>query len=103
MPGRFGYCILTHIPLITSNNGTNNKKNLLVKQPAFGEQIWKLPLQTGITQEELAAYLGMTYGTVNRSENGCLSPSPIAMQLIQQKIDEMGETGVTLSDKYFSS
>jgi len=45
----------------------------------------------------------MTYGTVNRSENGCLSPSPIAMQLIQQKIDEMGETGVTLSDKYFSS
>lgn len=62
-----------------------------------------LRLHTGLTQEQFAASLGATYGTINRWENGKAKPSPIAMKLIRQQLEEMGEQGKGLLEKYFSS
>jgi DNA-binding transcriptional regulator YiaG len=75
---------------------------LKVKQPEVGGLIRELRLHTGLTQEQFAASLGVTYGTINRWENGRYKPSPIAMKLIQQKLEEMGEQGKELRQKYFS-
>jgi transcriptional regulator with XRE-family HTH domain len=38
---------------------------------------------TGLTQEQLAAKIGVTFSTVNRWENGKGKPSPLAMMRIQ--------------------
>ena len=72
------------------------KRPLVVKKTEIGGLIREL---IGLTQEQFAAYLGVTYGTVNRWENGRSQPSPIAMQLIQQKLGEIDSS----SDDFVSS
>jgi DNA-binding transcriptional regulator YiaG len=76
------------------------KRPFVVKQPEIGGLIREFRLLTKLTQEQFAAYLGVTYATVNRWENERSQPSPIAMQLIQQKIGEVGEQGQELLGKY---
>jgi transcriptional regulator with XRE-family HTH domain len=46
------------------------KRPLLVKKTEMGGLIREFRLLTGLTQEQFGAYLGVTYGTVNRWENG---------------------------------
>jgi putative transcriptional regulator len=38
----------------------------------------------GLTQEQFAAKLGVTYSTVNRWENNKAKPSPLALQRIKE-------------------
>jgi len=45
------------------------KRPFVVKQPEIGGLIREFRLLTGLTQEQFAAYLGVTYATVNRWEN----------------------------------
>ena len=77
------------------------KRPFVVKQPEIGGLIREFRLLTGLTQEQFGAYLGVTYATINRWENGRSKPSPMAMKLIQQKLEEMGEQGKVLRQKYF--
>ena len=79
------------------------KRPLLVKKTEIGGLIREFRLLTGLTQEQFAAYLGVTYGTVNRWENGRSQPSPMAMDKIEQKLGEWGEQGKTLLEKYVSN
>ena len=88
------------ILLVTSGMNQMLKRPLLVKKTEIGGLIREFRLLTGLTQEQFAAYLGVTYGTINRWENGRSQPSPIAMQLIQQKLGEVGEQGQELLQKY---
>lgn len=76
------------------------KKPLAIKQPEVGRIIHDLRLLAGLTQEQFAATLGVTYTTINRWENGRSKPSPMAMKLIEQKLDEMGAQGQDLLAKY---
>jgi DNA-binding transcriptional regulator YiaG len=76
------------------------KRPFVVKQPEIGGLIREFRLLTKLTQEQFAAYLGVTYATVIRWENERSQPSPIAMQLIQQKLGEWGEQGQELLQKY---
>ena len=69
------------------------KRPFLVKQPEIGGLIREFRLLTGLTQEQFGAYLGVTYGTINRWENGRSKPSPMAMDKIEQKLGEWGEKG----------
>lgn len=55
------------------------KRPLMVKKTEIGGLIREFRLLTGLTQEQFGAYLGVTYGTINRWENGPSQPSPIAM------------------------
>lgn len=79
------------------------KKPLAMKQPEVGQIIHDLRLLAGLTQEQLAISLGVTYSTINRWENGRSKPSPMAIKLIEQKLDEMGDKGQDLLAKYLSN
>jgi len=76
------------------------KKPLAINQPEVGQIIHDLRLAFGLTQEQFAVTLGVTYTTINRWENGRSKPSPMAMKLIEQKLDEMGAQGQDLLAKY---
>lgn len=68
----------------------------------FSQFIRELRRSTGLTQEQFAAFLGVTYPTINRWENGRTHPSPLAMKLIDQKLLEMGERGSHLRERYLT-
>ena len=55
-------------------------------QPEIGKLVRSLRLETGLTQEQFAAQLGVTFPTINRWENNRAKPSPLA-------IDNHYETG----------
>lgn len=76
------------------------KKPLAIKQPEVGRIIRDLRLLAGLTQEQYAATLGVTYTTINRWENGRSKPSPLAMEKIEGMLEEMGAQGQDLLVKY---
>ena len=76
------------------------KKPLAIKQPEVGQIIRDLRLAFGLTQEQFAATLGVTYTTINRWENGRSKPSPLAMEKIEAQLHEMGDRGKDLLEKY---
>ncbi|MBD2596033.1 helix-turn-helix transcriptional regulator [Nostoc spongiaeforme FACHB-130] len=79
------------------------KKGLIINQPDVGKLIREIRNLMGLTQEQFAASLGVTYSTTNRWENGRSKPSPLAMQKIEQMLNEMGEQGQKLLLKYSSN
>ena len=54
--------------------------------------IKNLRTRLGLTQEQFAARVGVTWSTVNRWENGRGRPSPLAMRQITQ-LQEGGSQG----------
>ena len=50
----------------------------------MAEMIRKLRAKLGLTQEQFAAKVGVTWSTVNRWENGRGKPSPLAMRRIEE-------------------
>ena len=77
------------------------KRPLVMNQPEVGKLIHKLRLALGLTQEQLAVALGVTYSTINRWENGRSKPSPLAMEKIESLLQEMGDKGQDLLKQYF--
>ncbi len=78
-------------------------KNMRVINPQeLSQFIRELRQSTGLTQEQFAAFLGVTYPTINRWENGRTKASPMAMKLIEQKLLEMGERGSDLRERYLA-
>jgi putative transcriptional regulator len=77
-----------------------SKKTLAMNQPQIGQFISELRLLTGLTQEQFAAKLGFTWGTVNRWENHRNSPSPIAIAQLERMLLDMGDRGQLLLAKY---
>jgi len=55
----------------------------------------------GLTQEQFASRLGVTFPTVNRWENGRSKPSPMAQKLLIKVVEQMGEDGADLLAKHF--
>ena len=81
----------------------NVNRPLLVKQPQVGRLIRDLRLETGLTQEQFAAHIGVTYSTINRWENGRGKPSPLAMQKVEVLLNSMSDRGKDLLAKYLAS
>ena len=50
----------------------------------LAEMIKALRTKLGLTQEQFAAKVGVTWSTVNRWEDGKSKPSPLAMQRIRK-------------------
>ncbi len=51
------------------------------------ETAWRiknLRLGLGLTQEQMAAKIGVTFSTVSRWENGRGNPSPLALQRLEE-------------------
>ncbi|OYE03048.1 transcriptional regulator [Nostoc sp. 'Peltigera membranacea cyanobiont' 232] len=76
------------------------KKPLAINQPEVGQIIRDLRLAFGLTQEQFAATLGVTYTTINRWENGRSTPSPLAMEKIEGMLEKIGDKGKDLLAKY---
>lgn len=76
------------------------KNKLINYQPEVGRFIREFRLLSGLTQEQFAAYVGVTYPTVNRWENARSTPSPIALKVVHEKVLELGEDGHKLFAKY---
>jgi putative transcriptional regulator len=81
----------------------SSKQSLIFKQPEIGKLIRELRLLCGLTQEQFAAFLGVTCPTINRWENGRSNPSPLAVEKINQKIRDLGGQGKELLDKYMKT
>lgn len=77
-------------------------KVLLISKPQIADLICEIRLETGLPQEQFAAQLGITYSTVNRWENSHSKPSSLALQKIEQLLEQMGEKGTNLLAKYLA-
>jgi putative transcriptional regulator len=78
------------------------RKPLVINQPEVSKPVSELRLLTGLTQEQFATSLGVTYPTINRWENGRAKPSSLVMEKIKAHLHEMGDHGKDLKHKYFS-
>jgi putative transcriptional regulator len=82
----------------------------VLKQPEVSHLIRELRQLRALTQEQLAATLGVAYCTVNRWENGHIQPSALALKQIRTLLKELKDSPeVTLQqwsqkllDEYFS-
>jgi putative transcriptional regulator len=72
-----------------------------MNQPEVGQFIRELRLLTGLTQEQFAAALGVTFPTISRWENGRAQPSPLAMEKVEAMVMAVGQSGLDLLAKYF--
>ena len=55
----------------------------------FSKKIKELRTALGLTQEQFAAKVGVTFTTVNRWENNKAKPSPLASQKIEKLQNEL--------------
>lgn len=73
---------------------------LTIKQPEASQLIREMRSHVGLTQEQFALHLGVTYSTLNRWENKRGKPSPMAITRIEAMLTEMGNRGQELLEKY---
>jgi putative transcriptional regulator len=72
----------------------NAGKNVMskIKETELARKIKELRSTLGLTQEQFAAKVGVTFSTVNRWENGKGKPSPLAMRQIEELMDQAGDS-----------
>ena len=62
----------------------------------LSEQVRAIRKATGLTQEQFAAKLGVTFPTVNRWENRKTVPSPLALQKLEKLRKELARKGIEI-------
>ncbi|MBN3895685.1 MAG: helix-turn-helix transcriptional regulator [Nostoc sp. NOS(2021)] len=73
---------------------------LVAKQPNIGKLVRGLRQELNLSQEKFAAEFGVTFPTINRWENGHVTPSPLAIQRISSLLNELGERGQIIKATY---
>jgi transcriptional regulator with XRE-family HTH domain len=73
----------------------------MTKPASTGDLVRQLRTRLGLTQEKLAARLGVTFPTINRWENGRANPSPLALKQIEDLLAALGKEGDDLRSQYF--
>jgi putative transcriptional regulator len=71
--------------------------------PDIAQLIRELRSYLGLTQEQLAARLGVTFPTINRWERKRAMRCKIALRLIQAELSQLGDAGQDLLNRYFPS
>jgi DNA-binding transcriptional regulator YiaG len=79
----------------------NKHPTLVLTQPKCGKLIRDIRLNLGLSQEEFASLIGVTFSTVNRWENGHAKPSRLAAKNLEKQLLEMGDCGKELLTKHF--
>ncbi|MBN3905380.1 MAG: helix-turn-helix domain-containing protein [Nostoc sp. NMS1] len=72
----------------------------LKKPLKISDLIRELRQQLDLSQEKFAAKLGVSLRTVNRWENGSTVPSQMALKLIEEMLQKIGEPGKRLLNEY---
>ncbi len=67
-------------------------ERLRAEQPAIGNLVRELRQALKLSQKKLADELGMTFATINRWENGHVTPSCLALKQIYILLDELGNS-----------
>lgn len=75
---------------------------VLGHRPPAADLVREIRTRLGLTQEKLAARLGVTFPTINRWENGRANPSPLALKQIEALLATLGPDGDDLRSRYFS-
>ena len=57
------------------------------RQNDMADKITELRSKLGMTEEQFAAKVGVTFSTVNRWESGKSKPSPLAMRQIEEHME----------------
>lgn len=73
----------------------------MTTRAATADLVRQLRTRLGLTQEKLAARLGVTFPTINRWENGRANPSPLALKQIEDLLAALGKDGDDLRSQYF--
>lgn len=81
----------------------NKSPILVLSQPKCGMLIRDIRQKLGLSQEEFASVIGVTFSTVNRWENGHTKPSRLAAKNIEEKLLQLGSHGKELLTKYSSN
>jgi len=55
----------------------------------IAQHVLEIRLEMGLTQEQFAAKLGVSFPTVNRWENKKTKPSPLAIQKLQKLLSAL--------------
>ncbi len=58
-----------------------------IEDNELARKIRGLRFKLGLTQEQFAAKVGVTFSTVNRWESGKSKPSPLAMRQIEELME----------------
>jgi DNA-binding transcriptional regulator YiaG len=74
--------------------------DVLITGTTIPQLVHELRSRTGLTQEQFAARLGVTFPTINRWENGRAKPSPLAFRQIEALARELGEEGCDLLQQH---
>jgi DNA-binding transcriptional regulator YiaG len=77
-----------------------NRSNTVNTTQDMAELVVCLRQRLGLTQEQLAARLGVTCPTVSRWENRRSRPSPIALKLIKSAVEQLDDAEDLLA-QYF--
>ncbi|MBT4822682.1 MAG: helix-turn-helix transcriptional regulator [Lentisphaerae bacterium] len=67
----------------------------------WGDLVRTLRDRLGLTQEQFASRLGVTFASVNRWENGHVTPSRLALRQIEDLARSMAAEGEDLAQEYF--
>lgn len=84
-----------------SDYSVSEKNMLLTMKNDISSLVSTMRKRLGISQEKLAAELGVSFQTVNRWERGHTKPSHLALTAIKNKLVAMGSSGDDLLSEYF--
>ena len=76
-----------------SGVAAGNGRKVAVQAGSIAYTVRRLREHTGLTQEQFAARLGVTFATINRWENGHVKPSPLALRQIGNLAREVALPG----------
>ncbi len=62
------------------------------QQPEIGNLIHDLRQLVGLTQEQFASLLGVSFSTLNRWENRRMQPSPLALKQVEAVLNQLSQS-----------
>ncbi len=74
---------------------------LIAQETTLSTLVREIRFRLGLTQEQFAAELGVTFASITRWENRKVQPSPMALKLLRNRLEQMGDKGTDLLDRYF--
>ena len=75
---------------------------LVTQQLEIATLVRETRQRLGLTQEQFALKLGVSYQSINRWENGRTKPLPLALKQIKRMIQRMGDRGKDLLERHFA-
>ncbi|MCL2000565.1 MAG: helix-turn-helix domain-containing protein [Planctomycetes bacterium] len=73
----------------------------MIERKDWSQVIRMVRARHGMTQEQFAAKLGVTFASVNRWENGRVTPSRLALRQIEDLLRGLDSDGCALLVEYF--